>query len=283
MENKKKVLLYIIIAIAIIIVSVVILKNTDTQKVNSDNKSKKMYKIGDIVTLEEKDKVLLKEKTIKHIKNNLKAPTTAEFGEFKYICNEENIIRVEGYVDSQNSFGAMLRGNFVCEYFAFDIFIDTLVYLKYNNEELMDIKEMYREVCKKEQRLEEAKSSGSELNIEKLQYIMEEFNNDEVRNAGKIINVSCNEGKSIVDIQVIAENLEKRENKQYWVQYNITGIINDIGQFDNVGEVELKLYIDDTEIAYAKFNEEFLRNVWKENHTITKIPELFGENYKEMF
>ena len=283
MENKKKILLYTIIAIAIIIVSVVILKNTGTQQVNTDSKSKKQYKIGEMVTLEEKDKVFLREKTIEHIKNNLKAPTTAEFGEFKYICNEENIIRVEGYVDSQNSFGAMLRGNFVCEYFALDIFIDTLVYLKYNNEELMDIKEIYREECKKEQRLEEAKSSGSELNIEKLQYIMEEFNNDEVRNAGKIINVSCNEGKSIVDIQVIAENLEKRDNKQYWVQYNITGIINDIGQFDNVGEVELKLYIDNTEIAYAKFNEEFLRNVWKENHIITKIPELFGENYKEMF
>ena len=177
----------------------------------------------------------------------------------------------------------MLRGNFVCEYFAFDIFIDTLVYLKYDNEELMDIKEIYREECKKEQRLEEVKSSGSSLNLEKLEYIMDEFNNNVVNNVGRITNVSINEGKSTIDIDVIAKTLKTKEDKQYWVQFNITGIMNRIGQFDNVGEVELKLYIDNTEIAYAKFNEEFLRNVWKENHIITEIPELFGENYKEMF
>ena len=54
MENRKRGLLYVIIAIVIIIVAVCILKNTDTQKVNSDNGSRKQYKIGDMVTLEVK-------------------------------------------------------------------------------------------------------------------------------------------------------------------------------------------------------------------------------------
>ncbi len=283
MENRKKGLVYAIIAIAIIIVSVVILKNTDTQKVNSDSKSKKQYKIGEMVTLEEKDKVFLREKTIEHIKNNLKAPTTAEFGEFKYICNEENIIRVEGYVDSQNSFGAMLRGNFVCEYFALDSFIDTLVYLKYDNEELLDIKEIYREECKKEQRLEEVKHSGSGLNMEKLQYIMDEFNGEETYSAGKITNVSCSDGKATIDIQVTARTIKTKEDKQYWIYFNIITVIEYIQKFNNIGEVELKLYIDNTEIAYAKFNEEFLVNIWKDNHLMPEVPKLLGENYKEMF
>lgn len=51
------------------------------------------------------------------VKQNLKSPSTAEFG-----SSTENITKlndstfeVRSYVDSQNSFGAMLRMNYYCK------------------------------------------------------------------------------------------------------------------------------------------------------------------------
>lgn len=52
------------------------------------------------------------------VKDNLKSPSSAEFGwpsEYSIIQLEENRFSVSGWVDSQNSFGAMLRTNFVCD------------------------------------------------------------------------------------------------------------------------------------------------------------------------
>lgn len=48
------------------------------------------------------------------IKEVLKAPSTAEFADYSdsYIRREGNTFYVDSYVDSQNSFGAMLRKKF---------------------------------------------------------------------------------------------------------------------------------------------------------------------------
>lgn len=51
------------------------------------------------------------------VKNNLKSPSTAKFSNQKFGYNEEKSIYViSGSVDSQNSFGAMLRADFYAEY-----------------------------------------------------------------------------------------------------------------------------------------------------------------------
>lgn len=52
------------------------------------------------------------------VSNSLKAPSTAKFqdyNDFYASPNGPGYYRVEGYVDSQNSFGAMIRTNFACE------------------------------------------------------------------------------------------------------------------------------------------------------------------------
>lgn len=52
------------------------------------------------------------------VERSLKAPSTADFpfvNEFTAVGKERGPYIVRGYVDAQNSFGAMLRTNFACE------------------------------------------------------------------------------------------------------------------------------------------------------------------------
>jgi hypothetical protein len=50
----------------------------------------------------------------KFILSGLKSPTTAKFSGASYKQRGANVFLVSGYVDSQNSFGAMLRGTWLC-------------------------------------------------------------------------------------------------------------------------------------------------------------------------
>ena len=116
MEQKDKKRLAI--AVGIVLIAVILLIASFTFK-NKSNEVVKQIELGDIVILTDKDKQLLRDETIKNVSNYLKAPSTAQFKEeFDYICEEANIIEVKGYVDSQNSFGVMMRGNFSCQFFA---------------------------------------------------------------------------------------------------------------------------------------------------------------------
>lgn len=69
------------------------------------------------------------------VKNNLKAPTTAKFSNQKFGYNEEySRYIVSGSVDSQNSFGAMLRADFYAEYNQ-DL---VMIYFVFDNQVLLD-------------------------------------------------------------------------------------------------------------------------------------------------
>lgn len=73
--------------------------------------------------------------TEKVVKDNLKAPSTAKFSNQKYGYNEEHSrYVVSGSVDSQNSFGAMIRANFYAEYDQ-DL---TMIYFVFDNQVLLD-------------------------------------------------------------------------------------------------------------------------------------------------
>ena len=73
--------------------------------------------------------------TEKIVKDNLKAPSTAKFSNQKYGYNEEySRYVVSGSVDSQNSFGAMIRANFYAEYDQ-DL---TMIYFVFDNQVLLD-------------------------------------------------------------------------------------------------------------------------------------------------
>lgn len=269
-----------IITIILIVIGVGIL----VSKKENNDKSVSNIKIGDIVKLKKEDKILLREKTINCLKDYLKAPSTAQFQEeFTYNCTEPNIIEVKGYVDSQNSFGAMIRGNFACEYFAIGNLIDTLVYLKFNEQELFNIKDTYIEEYQKQEKLDEIKKAGNELNQEKLDYITDKFNNEKWNDVGKIVEAKFNNNETDIILKITAESSKKsKEDMEYWVNFNICSILHYFNEFDVTGIAKMNIYdIDNNKTVEVSFDNNFLKEKWKDNSQINLVKELFGENYKE--
>lgn len=274
-EKKNRKFIWIISTMAIVVILSVVFAFFISRQ-NSDETTRQIN-LGDMVILNEKDKELLRNKTIEYVKDNLKSPITAQFEEeFKYECIEANIIRVSGYVDSQNSFGAMLRGSFICEYFAIDNDISTLVYLKYDDAELLNIKESYIEEYISRKQLNDIKKSGNELNKEKLDYIMDEFNNDKTNGVAKIVKTSFNDSESIIETEITAKT-EMSDN--YWINFSICSIMDYIKEFDITGTVKIIL-VDSNNKVEVFFNDEFVKNKWKDNNRIDLVQEIFGENYK---
>jgi hypothetical protein len=71
---------------------------------------------GTTITQADFDNAAYKVATEEVIPKVLKAPATAKFGEKSdtFIVHAHGIYKVNGYVDSQNSFGAMLRSQYIC-------------------------------------------------------------------------------------------------------------------------------------------------------------------------
>lgn len=70
------------------------------------------------------------------VKSILKSPSTAEFPNYKEWAfkKEKNIVTIQGYVDSQNSFGAMIRSEFQ---FVVDANTDIIQSFIFDGEELI--------------------------------------------------------------------------------------------------------------------------------------------------
>lgn len=276
---KKKICIYAIIILVIVFISLFVIYKNKSVDVSSDIRQ---IKLGDKIVLNDEYKEILRNQTIKNINSHLKSPNTAEYEEkFRYNCEEENIIKVFGYVDSQNSFGAMLRGYFECQYFAIDGIIDTTVYIKYDDTEILNIKDLYIKNYKDSIEKEKIQQNGNKLNQEKLDFIKEKFNGEEWNDVGKIKSVTFDTNESIIDVDITAKSVIKDADKQYWIYHNIISIIDYIKDFEDIGKVKINLYLNDKKIAEATFDEDFLKNKWKDNKLIPKVPELFGENYKE--
>lgn len=137
-QNKRKLLLVILVAILIIIGIFFI--NDIAQSVNANAQSK----IGKEIKLSNSIKKELYEKVKKDITDSLKTPSTAVFPKMKewnIRVNSNNVIEVKSYVDSQNSFGAMLRADFEQKYIILNKDDYLCIYKEFNNETEFDISE----------------------------------------------------------------------------------------------------------------------------------------------
>lgn len=137
-QNKRKLLLVILIAILIIIGIFFI--NDIAQSVNANAQSK----IGKEIKLSNSMKKELYEKVKKDITDSLKTPSTAVFPKMKewnIRVNSNNVIEVKSYVDSQNSFGAMLRADFEQKYIILNKDDYLCIYKEFDNETEFDITE----------------------------------------------------------------------------------------------------------------------------------------------
>lgn len=137
-QNKRKLLLVILVAILIIIGIFFI--NDIAQSVNANAQSK----IGKEIKLSNSMKKELYEKVKKDITDSLKTPSTAVFPKMKewnIRVDSNNVIEVKSYVDSQNSFGAMMRADFEQKYIMLNKDDYLCIYKEFNNETEFDISE----------------------------------------------------------------------------------------------------------------------------------------------
>ena len=123
---------------------------------------------------------------------------------------------------------------------------------------------------------------GLNINQEKLDFIMNEFNNDPINDTGRITNVFFNENGSSIEVEIIAESSVSNDtSNNYWIDFNICSIMDYITEFSVINTVKITL-IDKIKTVEIVFDDDFVRNKWKENHQINLVKEIFGENYKEM-
>lgn len=142
-KNTKnwKLLVVFLIIILILLATVWILNKS--KETHSEAISKYNF-IGEEIKLTKNMKQIIYEKVKKDIMDSLKTPSTAVFPEFKewnIDVNSNNVIEVKSYVDSQNSFGAMLRANFEQKYILFNKDNYVCIYKEFNNETDFDITE----------------------------------------------------------------------------------------------------------------------------------------------
>ena len=142
MEKKlKSWKLWVGIIVVILIVLGIVFINNSGQSINT---STKCNKIGKEIKLSNNIRKELYEKVKKDITDSLKTPSTAVFPKMKewnIRVNSNNVIEVKSYVDSQNSFGAMLRADFEQKYIILNKDDYLCIYKEFNNETEFDISE----------------------------------------------------------------------------------------------------------------------------------------------
>lgn len=145
MEEKKNSKKVICIIIIILLVIILLLVGAEYIKNNSDEKvSNSETFAGKKIELTSSMKKDLYEKVKNDITKDLKTPSTAVFQNTKdwsIRVNSNNVIEVKSYVDSQNSFGAVLRANFEQHYILISNDKMLCTYKEFNNETQFDITE----------------------------------------------------------------------------------------------------------------------------------------------
>lgn len=132
------------VMIVVVLVTMTVIFVIGNRKEVDSSVSIKYECIGEKIKLTKKMKEELYEKVKEGIKSELKAPSTAVFQnlrEWEIEVNSNNVIEISSYVDSQNSYGAMLRANFEQKYILLNKDSYLCIYKKFDDEIEFDITE----------------------------------------------------------------------------------------------------------------------------------------------
>lgn len=141
--NNWKLWVAVLAIVGLISISIIAVYENKTENVNS-NTSTEYAMIGKKINLTNKIKKEMYEKVKKDITDSLKTPSTAIFpkiNDWHIDVNYNNVIEVKSYVDSQNSYGAMLRADFEQKYIITNKNEYICIYKEFNNETEFDITE----------------------------------------------------------------------------------------------------------------------------------------------
>lgn len=141
--NDWKLWVAVLAIVGLISISIIAVYENKTENVSS-NTSTEYAMIGKKINLTNKIKKEMYEKVKKDITDSLKTPSTAIFpkmNDWHIDVNYNNVIEVKSYVDSQNSYGAMLRADFEQKYIITNKNEYICIYKEFNNETEFDITE----------------------------------------------------------------------------------------------------------------------------------------------
>lgn len=267
-QNKRKLLLVILVAILIIIGIFFI--NDIAQSVNANAQSK----IGKEIKLSNSMKKELYEKVKKDITDSLKTPSTAVFPKMKewnIRVDSNNVIEVKSYVDSQNSFGAMLRADFEQKYIILNKDDYLCIYKEFDNETEFDITEEteYKKF----------------INDKAYDFQIEEFI-EESKNAtiyGNLTDYNYDKENQNLEIKL---TVKKIDSPYFTYRDCLNGVIcTYINQCICIPTVNTKLNIKDekgeTIATVNNINFEFLINEWYTLCKLETVDNTDGTNLEE--
>lgn len=136
--------LWTLLTIAVVIIFGIAFTINNLSKETSSNNIEKYNMLGKEIKLTSKLKKELYKRVKEDITNSLKTPSSAIFPkmeEWNIRVNSNNVIEVKSYVDSQNSYGAMLRASFEQRYIYLNKDELICIYKEFNNETEFDITE----------------------------------------------------------------------------------------------------------------------------------------------
>lgn len=240
-----------VVGIILIIIGMFLLINN----IKDINTSTQLDTIGKEIKLTNGIKKYIYEKVKKDITENLKTPSTAIFPEIKdwdINVNYNNVIEVKSHVDSQNSFGAMLRADFEQHYILLNKDEYICIYKEFNNEVEFDITEKteYKKV----------------INEEVFDFQIEDFI-EKSKNAtiyGNLLDYNYSKETQSLEINLVVKDL-KSEYFDYRNCIN-SAITAYIDQCVCIPTVTTKLNIknesNETVAVVTDINIDFLLNDW---------------------
>ena len=129
--NNWRLLIVILVIVGLIFISAIAFYQNQTKNVSS-NIISNYEMVGKSIKMTNKIKKDMYKKVKRDITDSLKTPSTAVFPnmkDWKIYVDSNNVIEVKAYVDSQNSYGAMLRAEFEQHYIV-TIKINIYVFIK---------------------------------------------------------------------------------------------------------------------------------------------------------
>lgn len=252
--NNWKLWVAVLAIVGLIAISVIAVYENKIENVSS-NTSTKYAMIGKKINLTNKIKKEMYEKVKKDITDSLKTPSTAIFpkmNDWHIEVNYNNVIEVKSYVDSQNSYGAMLRANFEQQYIITNKNEYLCIYKEFNNDTEFDITEKteYKRF----------------INEEVFDFQMEDFIEKCKQSTiyGSLIDYNYNKNSQNLEINVLVKDLK---NEYFAYESYAKGVIASyIDQCICIPTVTTKLNIknekDEIIATVNNINLEFLLNDW---------------------
>lgn len=241
-----------LIGIILIILVVLIIINNLSKEVSS-NSTEKYNMIGTEIKLTNKLKKEMYEKAKEDITKGLKTPSTAIFPEIKewnIDVNYNNVIVVKSYVDSQNSYGAMLRAYFEQKYIISSKNEYICIYKEFNNDIEFDITE----------KTEYKRFINEEVFDFQMKEFIEKSKNSTIY--GSLIDYKYNKDSQDLEINILVNPL-KEEDYKYYINASIIAYIN---QCICIPTVNTKLNIKNTNgddlAIVSNINFKFLLEDW---------------------